>query len=190
MVSWPGSYHVVLEDADGVAIYGDLAGARPVFYAGGPEGVRFASAALPLSASLDAGMDQAWLATTLLCPSAPELVADRSPFAGVAAVAPGNVLCVSRAEPRTRRVWAPCPGRATLAEGGEALRDALTAGVGARIAHAARLTSDLSGGLDSFLTPSSGAPSPSVCASTTADHTPSRQSPPRSSRCTAHNRLH
>lgn len=149
MLSWPGSYHVVLNDADGTAAYGDLAGARPVYYIDGADGVRFASSAFALVESPGAPVDWGWLGVRLLCQSGPELLGGRSPFADVAAVEPGHALLLSRTGYRCERAWLPSPGRLTLDGGAEALSTALISGVAARVAGAAQPTSDLSGGLDS-----------------------------------------
>lgn len=148
-VSWAGRYHVILQDSGGIAVSTDLAGARPVHYAEAEAGTQVASAALPLAERTGAGVSGEWLASVLLCPSVPELVADRSPFASVAAVPAGHALVLGGGAARCPRVWAPSPGSRTLEEGAEALRTSLHAAVAGRVRQATRITADLSGGLDS-----------------------------------------
>lgn len=150
LTCWPGSYAMVVSDPGGVTILTDLAGQYPVCFTTDQRGVAYCSLARPLADRRDAEPDTEWLAASLLCPGVSEATADHSPYRGVRVLAGGQAL---RITPRGIRQWtfdplAPDPAL-RFDEAAEALRAALATAVHARMAGAARPTTDLSGGLDS-----------------------------------------
>ncbi|MGH8896552.1 MAG: albusnodin/ikarugamycin family macrolactam cyclase [Egibacteraceae bacterium] len=145
---WSGSYTVVIADEVSKTILTDLAWACPVYTTRTAEGMVYASSAVPLADLTGWRVDQAWLAGSLLCRSAPEVVAGRSPFAGVRTVPPAHALILTGHTQRLEVIWSPTCDH-VLDEAAPALREALVGGVRVRVGNAARPTADCSGGLDS-----------------------------------------
>ncbi|MGH8904431.1 MAG: albusnodin/ikarugamycin family macrolactam cyclase [Egibacteraceae bacterium] len=145
---WFGSYIVVIADKASTTILTDLAWACPMYVTSIAEGTVYASSALPLADLTGWRVDQAWLAGSLLCHSAPQIVAGRSPFAEVRTVPPAHALTLTGHTQRLEATWSLTCDQ-TLDDAASALRDALVGGVRARVGNAARPTVDCSGGLDS-----------------------------------------
>lgn len=144
-----GSCVSLLHAGERLAIVGDLAGQRPVFYKSTPAGLVFCSSARTLAGWVAARPSVSWLAARLLAPDVPETWASRSAFEGVRAVPPGFALVASPDGFEIRPRPALAPATLDLAAGGRALRDALTSAVSRRADAATRMSVDLSGGLDS-----------------------------------------
>ncbi|MFI9102203.1 albusnodin/ikarugamycin family macrolactam cyclase [Streptomyces fildesensis] len=150
---WPGSYLVIVARDDELLAFSDLAGQFPLYYCPVPGRVGFGSQ--PAIAAAAAGIpvrpDRVTVAAQILCPTAGPLLGERSVLDGVHRLGGGRALRIDAAGHPESWTYDPLlPDRhASLADGAEALRTALTAAVGARVDLGERLTADLSGGLDS-----------------------------------------
>ncbi|MGW2839775.1 albusnodin/ikarugamycin family macrolactam cyclase [Streptomyces sp. NPDC001493] len=146
---WSGSYAVVEETPEGVLLHTDPAASFPLYAVQWQRGWAWATSARMLAALAGADLDVQRLACTILAPSVPMLSASRTCFAGVQQLAPGSRIMLPRsgASLRRRTVWRPDPDFSQPAH--QRLRQALEQGTALRVASDARLTSDLSGGLDS-----------------------------------------
>lgn len=149
LTGWPGSYQVVIQDRRGATVTTDLAGQRPVFFVPWARGTAYASLALPLAALTSADLDRRWLLGARCCPMVPEIIGDRSVFAGITRVQHGRSLRLSAQGVRQRACSPPRPGALGLEAAAPALRSALTEAVRGRLTTAQQPTTDLSGGLDS-----------------------------------------
>ncbi|MDI3405947.1 albusnodin/ikarugamycin family macrolactam cyclase [Streptomyces cavernicola] len=148
LTEWPGSYWVVADTGDTMAVITDVAGTRPVYFAETPTGTQWSTSARALASRFDAALDYEALTARLVCPTVPEVVGDGTSFEGVRRLPGGHVLLVQRdgrhriqkyEEPRT------VPFEAAAAE----LREALLTGIASRTQAAGKITADFSGGLDS-----------------------------------------
>ncbi|WP_168220692.1 asparagine synthase [Streptomyces sp. RFCAC02] len=145
----PGSHVTVLDTGREMWVFGDGAGVAPVYWVEHDGGVWWATAAAALAALTGAGPDLAWLLGDLaLCGVDFRLTA--APFEGVRRVPPGSALVLrGRATPDIVPLPGSTPARLGLAEGAQRLREVFTEAV-TRRAHAwERVTTDLSGGVDS-----------------------------------------
>ncbi len=108
------------------------------------------SSAFALAALTNAQPDTEWLARALLVPHRPDLLTGRSAFAGITSVPPGSRMVMdSGGGVEMRAAWRAEPAHASLAEGAELLRAALSAAVAVRVGSSRRPSADCSGGLDS-----------------------------------------
>ncbi|MFB4267235.1 albusnodin/ikarugamycin family macrolactam cyclase [Nonomuraea sp. GTA35] len=144
----PGSFVTIRIGPDGVLAVPDLAGAWPVFFTSGAGGIAYSSSPLPLVDLIGAAPDPRWLAARLFTPDIPQATTDRSAFAAIGRSRPGHMLLLDGSGLRQQPISLPVGGLPFEA-GAEQLKDALLTATGVRAARAERLSSDLSGGLDS-----------------------------------------
>lgn len=153
LTRWPGSYLVIMARDDELLAFTDLAGQFPLYYCPVPGRVAFGSrpAIAAAAAGIPARPDRVTVAAQILCPTADPLFGERSVLHGVHRLGGGQALRIDAAGRSETWTYDPLiPDRhASLADGAEALRVALTAAVGARVDLGERLTADFSGGLDS-----------------------------------------
>lgn len=149
-LSLPGSHLTVLSTGENgtVWVFGDGAGVVPLYWLEHDGGVWWATAATPLAALTGAAPDLAWLLGDLTLAGVDFRLAT-APFTGVRRVPPGSALVLRghRAVPAV----VPLPARRALsfAEGARRLRQTFTTAVARRVRAQERVTSDLSGGVDS-----------------------------------------
>ncbi|MGW2184487.1 lasso peptide isopeptide bond-forming cyclase [Streptomyces sp. NPDC001719] len=146
----PGSFHLVASLDGRIRAQGTASGLRLVFHTS-LEGVHVAATdARLLAEAAGAGPDRRELAVRLLWP-VPHPLYETSVWQGVSAVPPGEALYLSAdgRGTRTSRWWTPPEPVRPLADGAPAVREALTAAVGARTRQGGVVSCDLSGGLDS-----------------------------------------
>ncbi|MFD0312897.1 albusnodin/ikarugamycin family macrolactam cyclase [Streptomyces flavalbus] len=154
LTRWPGAYLLlVAEDSGHLTAYTDPAGQFPLHYAhrDGRTVVSTRAAAVADLARTGGAADTLALAAHVVCPSVPELVEGRTAFAGVRRLEPGQALRVAADGTVTRWTYTR-PGPVDGVRFDEAalrLRDALTEAVALRARGQGRVTSDLSGGMDS-----------------------------------------
>lgn len=150
LTAFAGSYTVVESTTNSTVVFTDPGHAQPIYTATSTDGVVWGSSALALAALTGAAPDTAWLASMLLVPQRPELLAGRSAFTGVTAIPPGSRLILARgARSQIRAAWQPEPANMDMAEGATRLRAALAAAVAVRISSSQVPSADCSGGLDS-----------------------------------------
>jgi asparagine synthase (glutamine-hydrolysing) len=145
----PGSFHLVVLSPDLVAVFGDAVGLRRIFYARFGDGWLVSDRADVLARSIDAPVDDQWLALWLVWPP-PDIASSRSPWTGVDAVPPGGCLVWRRnqAAPLVDVYWTPPVPELAREDGAVALAEALTLAVQERVRRAAAPSLDLSGGKD------------------------------------------
>ncbi|MGW5098210.1 asparagine synthase-related protein [Streptomyces nodosus] len=144
----PGSCLTVIRDRTGLRIAGDRAGTVTVYWIPTGEGVLWATAAAALAAFAQAEPDPAVLLSAFMVRGVDVLAAD-SHFHTVRRVPPGHVLVLAPGRPpRTEAVPVPAAER-SFEDGAIAVRETITAAVGRRAADSGRISSDLSGGVDS-----------------------------------------
>ncbi|MFI2258941.1 asparagine synthase-related protein [Streptomyces tubercidicus] len=146
LTQWPGSYWVIAADGEHQFVAGDLAGLRGLFYAYGPRGLVWSSRARRVSETLGTRTDLALLAAHVVAGA--EHWPARSVYEGVHQVPSGHGLLISDGRPVLANVTA-IPQPRTLADGAEAVGEALVNAVHNYVAPHAAVSADLSGGLDS-----------------------------------------
>ncbi|SFX38691.1 albusnodin/ikarugamycin family macrolactam cyclase [Streptomyces atratus] len=146
---WPGNYAVVEENSDNVVLHTDPVSAFPLYCVPWRSGWAWSTSARLLAALAGSGPDAQRLACAVLTPSVPALAAGRSFFTNVEQVAPGCRTELPRigTAPRRINLWRPDPEVSRLAH--RHLRHTLAGSVTLRTEADPRLSSDLSGGLDS-----------------------------------------
>jgi asparagine synthase (glutamine-hydrolysing) len=143
-----GSSHLVASVAGQVRVQGTVTGTRRVFHAR-VDGARVASdRADVLAGLLDAELNERRLALHLLEPQVLYPLAGQPVWQGLEQLPTDHYLVLGRDGHRTVRWWTPPEPAVSMAEGARALRDALSAGVAARVRGRELVTCDL-GGLDS-----------------------------------------
>ncbi|WP_275295194.1 albusnodin/ikarugamycin family macrolactam cyclase [Amycolatopsis sp. La24] len=143
---WPGSYTTVEVTRAVTSVWTDLSSAWPIYTTTADGGTYWASSSRALAGLTGARPDLDRLATWLLAPSVPVLLAGRSAFEDVALVPPGHRLTADAEGARIDRMWRPRPRTGSPAR---RLRTELAAATAVRLHGAAAVTSDLSGGFDS-----------------------------------------
>ncbi|MFI9150653.1 asparagine synthase-related protein [Streptomyces sp. NPDC053367] len=139
LTAWPGSYTAVVQVGRRITVCGDLAGARPVFYAPWADGTAYATAALPLADLVEANLDFGHLAALLAAPDVPAALYDSTPYDGVRRVPPGHAL-ILRTGAREVAGYEPFASLAVAAPPADpdsavdAVRDALIEAVRTRLA--------------------------------------------------------
>jgi asparagine synthase (glutamine-hydrolysing) len=143
-----GSSNLIASVDGQVRVQGTVTGTRRVFHAV-VDGARVAAdRADVLAALLDAGLDEQRLALQLLEPHVLYPLAGQPVWQGVAQLPTGHYLVLDRAGHRSVQWWKPPEPVVPMAEGAQALREALSAAVAARVRGNQLVSSDL-GGLDS-----------------------------------------
>ncbi len=144
-----GSFHLLVSAHGSVRVQGTVLGQRCLFRARCGDITVASDRADVLGALVGAGIDVPRLAVRLLFPAVLHPVTDHPVWRRVDAVAPDDCLLLDVAGgARTLRRWTAPEAALPLAEGAPALRDALSAAVGARVESGAAATCDLAG-LDS-----------------------------------------
>ncbi|WP_255955244.1 asparagine synthase-related protein [Streptomyces odontomachi] len=139
LTAWSGSYTAIVQVGRRIAVAGDLAGARPVFYTPWAGGTAYATAALPLADLIEAPLDIGHLAALLATPDVPEALQDSTPYEGVRRIPPGHAL-ILRAGAREIAGYEPMASLAVAEPSGDAasamdgVRDALVEAVRTRLA--------------------------------------------------------
>lgn len=153
----PGCFAVVVDDGHETHALTDRAGLHPVFHTrldtGTGTSTVFASDALILAAlhhrNLAEAVNPFVLATGLFVPDLPDLHEPASVFQRVQRVGPDHLLtALPDRRTRTRRLPATI-GSSDMDEGAQRLLDGLLTAIYGRVRHASRVSTDLSGGLDS-----------------------------------------
>ncbi|MCU4750257.1 albusnodin/ikarugamycin family macrolactam cyclase [Streptomyces sp. G-5] len=143
-----GSYLSVVRCGSTVRIAGDRAGTVTVYWLLDGETARWSTAAAPLAALAGAEPDPA-VALAAFAVRGVDVLADRSHFRCVQRVPPGHALVL---QPGRQPHTEPVPhaqGQRSLPTGAPVVREAVTAAVARRVEGAGRISSDLSGGIDS-----------------------------------------
>lgn len=145
----PGSFHAIVSSPSVLAIFGDVAGLRRIFYTRIDGAWLVSDRADVLARRVDAPLDDRWLALWLVWPP-PEIPASATPWEGVDAVPPGGCLVWRRDqdEPQVEIYWTPPRPDVALEDGAICLARALTVAVQERVWRAASPSLDLSGGKD------------------------------------------
>lgn len=164
----PGSCLTVVRDRTGLRIAGDRAGTMTVYWTPTREGVLWATAAAPLAAYIHAEPNPAVLLAAFTLYGVDVPAAD-SHFQTVHRVPPGHALVLAPGQrPRTEEVPA-LTSEQSFEEGAVAVCETLTTAVARRAANAGRISSDLSGGVDSGTITSLAAACGSLLAVTYTD---------------------
>ncbi|WP_411136959.1 lasso peptide isopeptide bond-forming cyclase [Streptomyces sp. C10] len=146
----PGSCHVVASVGGQVRVQGSLTGLRRVFHTRIGEVDIAADRADVLAAMTGAGIDARALAVRIACGGlVPSPLADQPLWSGIAALAPDHCLVWDRERARALRWWRPPAPEQPLPAGADAVREALTSALDDRAPAEGRLSTDLSGGMDS-----------------------------------------
>ncbi|MBR8641360.1 asparagine synthase [Streptomyces tuirus] len=146
----PGSFHLLASVSGVVRIQGSLSGLRQVFHT--PFGDLTIAADRPdvLAAMTGADIDEQVLAARVVCGGKlPPPLADRSVWRGVETVAHDHCLLLEPQRVREMRWWTAPEPELPLTEGALHVRSALVAAMDGRRTDEGRLSSDLSGGMDS-----------------------------------------
>ncbi|MEW9520837.1 lasso peptide isopeptide bond-forming cyclase [Streptomyces tubercidicus] len=146
----PGACHVVASVGGQIRVQGSLTGLRRVFHTR-LNGVDIAAdRADVLAAMTGAGVDAEALAVRVACGGLiPSPLADQPLWSGISALAPDHCLIWDRERARELRWWRPPAPEQPLAAGAEAVAEALSSALHDRAPAEGRLSSDLSGGMDS-----------------------------------------
>jgi asparagine synthase (glutamine-hydrolysing) len=146
----PGACHVVASVDGQVRVQGSVTGLRRVFHARVHGVTVAADRADALAAMTGAGIDEQALAVRVACGGrVPPPLNEQPLWSGVSPLAPDHCLVWDGDQARDLRWWHPPAPEQPLAAGAEAVRDALTAALRDGGPAAGRLSSDLSGGMDS-----------------------------------------
>jgi asparagine synthase (glutamine-hydrolysing) len=143
-----GSSHLVASVAGQVRVQGTVTGTRRVFHATVGGARVAADRADVLAGLLDAGVDERRLALHLLEPQVLYPLAGQPVWQGVEQLPTDCYLALDRDGHRSVRWWTPPEPALPMAEGAQALREALSAAVAARVRGNDLVSCDL-GGLDS-----------------------------------------
>ncbi|OKI02016.1 hypothetical protein A6A06_12985 [Streptomyces sp. CB02923] len=146
-----GSFHAVVSAGGRVRVRGSASAVRRVFHARIGGVTVAASRADILASALDACVDERQLALRLLASPPPYPLADGGClWRGVHAVPDGHgLLLTADGRATVQRWWSPPDPELPLAQGADAVRQALTAAVDSCTADRKTVSSDLSGGMDS-----------------------------------------
>ncbi|QWB26794.1 MULTISPECIES: lasso peptide isopeptide bond-forming cyclase [Streptomyces] len=148
--SLPGSCHLVVSAGGEVRFQGSATGLRRVFRTR-VHGVEVAAdRADVLAAMTGAGIDEQALALRVATGGfLPPPLGDRPLWSGISPLAPDHALVWERDRVHETRWWQPPAPELSLATGAEAVREALTSALRDRGPDRGRLSTDLSGGMDS-----------------------------------------
>lgn len=146
----PGSCHVVASVDGRLRVQGSLTGLRRVFHTRVNGLTVAADRADVLAAMTGAGIDERALAVRLACGGlVPPALGDRPLWKGVTPLAPDHYLLWDGERTRDVRWWQPPAPEQPLSAGARAVREALTSALQDRGPAEGRLSTDLSGGMDS-----------------------------------------
>ncbi|MFD5271096.1 lasso peptide isopeptide bond-forming cyclase [Streptomyces sp. NPDC058335] len=148
--SLPGSCHLVASVDGQVRFQGSATGLRRVFHTRLDQVDVAADRADVLAAMTGAGVDETALALRVATGGfLPPPLGDRPLWSGISAPAPDHCLVWERDRVREARWWRPPAPELSLAAGARAVREALVSALHDRDPGRGRLSSDLSGGMDS-----------------------------------------
>ncbi|MFJ9848635.1 lasso peptide isopeptide bond-forming cyclase [Streptomyces sp. NPDC101150] len=146
----PGSCHVVASVDGQLRVQGSLTGLRRVFHARRNGTTVAADRADVLAAMTGAGIDERALAVRLACGGlVPSPLSDLPLWNGISPLAPDHCLVWDRESARDVRWWQPPAAELPLAAGAQKVREALASALEDRGPAEGRLSTDLSGGMDS-----------------------------------------
>ncbi|MFI9255748.1 asparagine synthase-related protein [Streptomyces sp. NPDC053069] len=159
----PGSFHILYTDGRTTYVQGTASGLRQVFHARRPDGGHAASDSPELLARLCGAAPRIEMAAwELMQPTLDYGLTEAACWTGVHRLMADQRLRMSGDTVDTVTWWRPPAPELSVAEGAPQLRAALDAAVGVRVATAAGLSADLSGGMDSsslcYLLAQHGAP--------------------------------
>lgn len=144
------SYNVIIRDEEGIRIFTDIAGLKPIYYSLYKHYVVYSSCSVALQELTGAEISRNWLATNLICSGGMrDLLYTKSPFDGVKSVPPGHVLQISPEGLLCKKYWSEPQSDRDLSEASQKLREKLIFAVESRACSHSSITSDLSGGMDS-----------------------------------------
>jgi asparagine synthase (glutamine-hydrolysing) len=149
LLHFPGSYSVVLQQGQELWASTDVVGLRSIFYTQRDGGWLYSSSSSTLQQEVGCKIDPGWLALHLICAPIPDAIAARSPFKAVRSVPPGHWLQITRGSCSCLPYWTPPEPNQPIQVTASMLRKALVDGIKRRVAYGVKLSSDLSGGLDS-----------------------------------------
>ncbi|MEU0589118.1 lasso peptide isopeptide bond-forming cyclase [Streptomyces sp. NPDC006132] len=146
----PGSCHLVVSAPSAVRFQGSATGLRRVFRTR-THGVEIAAdRADVLVAMTGAGIDEQTLALRVATGGfLPPPLGDRPLWSGISPLAPDHCLVWEHDQVRETRWWQPPAPELSLRTGAEKLRETLATALGDRAPGSGRLSTDLSGGMDS-----------------------------------------
>jgi asparagine synthase (glutamine-hydrolysing) len=149
LTRWPGSYWALCDDGRESVVLTDVAGTRPVYFTQHQGGIAWATQAAPLADLAGGGPDYQALTAWMTCPAVPEASPGGTTFTGVRRLPGGHALHLNGNGRARVTPYEPEDARQPFEDAAKALREALMTTVSMRAAHARRLSSDFSGGLDS-----------------------------------------
>ncbi|MFF3431960.1 asparagine synthase-related protein [Streptomyces sp. NPDC002602] len=145
-----GSFHLIVSVNGRTRVQGSLAGFRRVYHARLGDVPLVADRADALACMTAADIDEEALAVRVVCGAAlPPPVSEQSMWVGVRAVPPDHYVAQEHHSARETRWWHPPAPDVPLENGALLVREALLAGTADRHPTHGRLSSDLSGGMDS-----------------------------------------
>lgn len=147
----PGNYNLIIQDQQNLYLFSDMASLRPIYYAVTDAFVVYASNSLVIQQLLKAKVNEKWLASYLLCAGMTDFIHRISPFEGVECVPPCHYLQLSPTG-ITLKKYDIVPDTEMgigLSEAARLFRKDLLTSVQNRVRLCDRVSSDLSGGLDS-----------------------------------------
>lgn len=145
-----GSFHLVASVAGETRVQGAVSALRQVSYVKFDGFAVAADSASMLASLTGAVIDRNVLALRMAYPQLPYPLDDQSMWQGVHNLPSDSYLVLgSGADPRVRRWWFPPEPVLSLAEGADAVRQALIGAMAIRVAESGLIGADLSGGMDS-----------------------------------------
>ncbi|MFI2241913.1 lasso peptide isopeptide bond-forming cyclase [Streptomyces chrestomyceticus] len=148
--SLPGACHLAVSFGGQMRLQGTATGLRRVVHARLHGTTVAADRADLLAAMTRAPVDEHALAVRAACRGVlPSPLSEQTMWSGVVALPPGDCLVWDRDRVRQARWWRPPGPREPLETGARAVRTALEAATSRQPAPGERLSSDLSGGMDS-----------------------------------------
>ncbi len=146
----PGSSILAVSVHGQTRVQGSIVGLHPVFHAR-VRGVDVAADRADLLAAMaDASIDEESLAVRVACGRLlPAPLSHRPLWGGVSALSPDHCLVWEKERAREMRWWAPPAPEQSLGEGAGKVREVMAAAMAHRAPEEGRLSTDLSGGMDS-----------------------------------------
>lgn len=146
----PGSCHVVASVSGQTRFQGSVTGLRRVFHTRINGVVIAADRADALAAVIASGVDERMLAVRVACGGlVPPPLGEQPVWSGISALSPDHCLVWDRDRVREIRWWRPPAADKPLAQGAADVREALASALRGRAPAEGRLSTDLSGGMDS-----------------------------------------
>jgi asparagine synthase (glutamine-hydrolysing) len=149
LLNQPGSFNVIVNKDDVTRLYTDLSGIRPLYYTVQGSYIYFSSFSILIKELIRAKINPTWFASSLILDSMPQLIEDISPFRNILSVPPGKYIEISPDSFVCQRYFNVPKDTLNLAEGATELNFNLRKSVELRVNKFYRISSDLSGGLDS-----------------------------------------